>query len=90
MKVFFDNIRSIIALLVVVLSYTFLFMITKTVIPPANLPVVQTVAGLVLAGLGVAIGYYFGSSKNESDKAKVEAAIETGSTTTTTTTTKAV
>lgn len=90
MKVFFDNIRSIIALLVVILSYSFLFMITKTVIPPANLPVVQTVAGLVLAGLGVAIGYYFGSSKNESDKAKVEAAIETGSTTTTTTTTKAV
>lgn len=90
MKTFFDNIRSVIALLVVILSYVFLFTITKTVIPPDNLPVVQTVVGLILAGLGGVIGYYFGSSKNESDKAKVDAAIEAGSTTTTTTTTQAV
>lgn len=75
-KLLFENIRSVIALLVVILSYAFLFLVTKTNIPPANIPIVQTVSGLVLAALGVAVGYYFGSSKNESDKAKAASSIE--------------
>lgn len=74
MKTFFDtffaNIRSIIALFVVVGAFGFLFALTRRDVPQNNKDVLQTAAGLVLAGLGGVIGYYFGSSKNESDKAK--------------------
>lgn len=70
---FFANIRSIIALLVVTCSFTFLFLLTKRDVPANNKDVLQTAAGLILAGLGGVVGYYFGSSKNESDKAKEDA-----------------
>lgn len=86
MKTFFDNIRSIIALTVVVCSFTFLFLVTHTKIPAENLPVLNTSTGLILAALSGVVGYYFGSSKNESDKAKVDATVEISSTTTLTTT----
>lgn len=72
MEKIFANIRSIIGLLVVVLSFVFLFLLLKTTIPAGNKDILQIAAGIVLAAMGGVIGYYFGSSKNESDKAKTE------------------
>lgn len=68
----FDNIRSIIALSIVLLSFAFLFMLVLRAVPAENKEVVNIAAGLVLASLSGVAGYYFGSSKNESDKAKVD------------------
>lgn len=70
LQLFFDNIRSIIALLVVTCSFGFLFFVVTKPVPVGNQALVNTAAGLVLAGLGGVVGYYFGSSKNETDAAK--------------------
>ena len=70
----FNNIRSIIALVVVLCAFAFLFLLVTKTMPEGNKDILQLSAGLVLAALSGVIGYYFGSSKNESDKAKTDAA----------------
>lgn len=72
MEKLFSNIRSIIALLVVILSFVFLFLLLKTTIPAGNKDILQIAAGIILGSMAGVIGYYFGSSKNESDKAKTD------------------
>lgn len=72
MKYFIDNIRSIIGASVVLLSFTFLFCLLKVKIPVENKEILLTAAGVILAGMTGVTGYYFGSSKNESDKAKID------------------
>jgi uncharacterized membrane protein len=76
MEKFFDcfgkSMRSIIAFLVVILSFTFLFSLTRHEVPKANESIINVAAGLVLAALGVVIGYYFGSSKDKSDRDKAD------------------
>lgn len=77
MKTFFDtffaNIRAIIGLLIVSCSFTFLFLLLKRDVPPNNKDVLQTAAGFILGVVTTVGSYYFGSSKNESDKTKVDA-----------------
>ena len=72
MEKLFLNIRSIIAFSIVIFSFGYLFSLLFVAIPEANKTIVYTSAGLVLAGLGAVTSYYFGSSKNESDKAKTD------------------
>lgn len=76
MKNFFDlfakNMRSVIAFLVVVLSFTFLFVLIKAEIPKANESIINVAAGLVLAALGSVVSYYFGNSKDKSDRDKAD------------------
>ena len=68
----FENTRSIIAFIIVLLSFSFLFALLFVKLPSENRDILQISAGLVLAALGFVTGYYFGSSKNESDKAKMD------------------
>lgn len=72
MNKIFENIRSILAFIIVVLSFAFLFALLFIKLPEENKDILQIATGLVLAALGFVTGYYFGSSKNESDKAKQE------------------
>jgi uncharacterized BrkB/YihY/UPF0761 family membrane protein len=65
--------RSILAFMIVGLSFGFLFALLFVKLPTENKDILQIATGLVLAALGFVTGYYFGSSKNESDKAKSEA-----------------
>lgn len=76
MKEFFEffgrNMRSIIAFMIVVLSFTFLFVLIKAQIPEKNESIINVAAGLVLAALGGVVQYYFGSSKDKSDRDKAD------------------
>jgi len=88
------NTRSLIAYLVVIGSFTFLFRLAEKEVPPANKDVLNTAAGLILGTLATVVGFYFGSSKNETDANNAVNAVATASTitnssTTTTTTTQA-
>lgn len=65
--------RGPLAVIVVVLSFAFLFMLLWVPIPEPNKDAVMLAAGLVLAGLGVVLGWYFGSSKDKADSDKAKA-----------------
>lgn len=70
-KITSGEIRSIIALLCIVGVFGLLFTLVFKEIPKANSELMYMAVGQVLAlGFGVVIGYFFGSSKNESDAAK--------------------
>lgn len=77
---FFDlfarNVRSIIAMIVVVGGFAFLFTLTQVKIPDGNETVLNVASGLVLAAMTGVIAYYFGSSKDKSDTDKSDALIE--------------
>jgi hypothetical protein len=62
--------RGIIAMIVVVGSFAFLFTIVYHPIPEANKESVNMAMGFDLAALGIVIGWYFGSSKEKSDQDK--------------------
>lgn len=66
------DIRNIIAIMVVGLSFTFLFLLVFVAVPDKNQSVINTSTGLVLAALGGVVGYYFGASKSETDKKKTD------------------
>lgn len=70
-ELLFSNIRSIIALFIVLFAFTFLFTLLHYAVPPANKDIINTVTGLVIATISGVTGFYFGSSKNESDSKKV-------------------
>jgi len=80
MSKFFDlfakNVRSIIAMLIVVGGFGFLFSLLFIKIPEGNDSVLNVAAGIVLAVLGAVASYYFGSSKDKSDVDKADSAIE--------------
>lgn len=61
---FKNNITEILAVLITVASFAFLFLLPFVKVPPENKDIVNTTLGFVLGSLvsGVA-GYYFGSSK---------------------------
>jgi hypothetical protein len=77
-------VRPFIALIIVVCSFGFLFYICVWPIPEQNKDIIQVVAGLDLALLGLVGNYYYGSSKDKSDH---EQAMRQPDTTVTTTTT---
>jgi hypothetical protein len=75
MRKFFHNltqtsIRGVIAIIVIISSFGFLFSLLHYKIPPENKEVVTVSAGLILAGMGVVLGYYFGASKDKTDNEK--------------------
>lgn len=72
MKTIFENIRSIIALSFIFLSFGFIYMIAIKKVPPENVTIVNIASGIVLGGLPFLMGYYFGSSKNETTKMNSE------------------
>lgn len=80
----FRYVRPLIALIVVTLSFAFLFYICIYPVPEQNKDMIQLAAGLDLAVLGSIIAYYFGNSKDKSDQ---EQAARQDATTTTTNTT---
>lgn len=67
MEKFFRFTRSIIGMLIVSMSFAFLFILCYKAIPEENQDILKVAAGLVLAALGFVAGYYFGSSKDKSD-----------------------
>lgn len=77
-------VRPLIALIIVLSSFSFLFYICVWPIPEQNKDIIQVVAGLDLALLGLVGNYYYGSSKDKSDH---EQALRQPDTTMTTTTT---
>jgi hypothetical protein len=77
-------VRPLIALIIVVCSFGFLFYLCAWPIPEQNKDIIQVAAGLDLALLGLVGNYYYGSSKDKSDH---EQAMRQPDTTVTTTTT---
>lgn len=77
---FFDlfakNVRSIIAILIVLGSFSFLFALLRVKVPEGNATVLNVSAGLVLAALAQVCNYFFGSSKDKSDTDKSDSMIE--------------
>lgn len=61
--------RSVIALIVILCSFAFLFLMLFLKVPKENEALINVVSGAVLVGgVGAIIGYYFGSSKHQTDK----------------------
>lgn len=75
-EIFAKNIRSIIALFIVLGGFTFLFCLLGFKIPEGNETILNVAAGLVLAAMGAVTSYYFGSSKDKSDVDKSASDIE--------------
>jgi hypothetical protein len=70
MDKFFKYTRSIIAFLVVIFSFGFLYLIALRNIPHENRDILTLSAGLILGVLATVAAYYFGSSKDKSDQDK--------------------
>jgi len=75
-EVFAKNIRSVIALLVVLLGFGFLFFLLYIPIPLSNKDAVMLSSGIVLGVVVSVAAYYFGSSKDKSDVDKADSDIE--------------
>jgi dolichol kinase len=72
-KITSKDIRNVLGVIVVIGCFILLYMMQIKEIPAANKDVVLTAVGFVFGGaLAGVVGYYFGSSKNEADKAKKE------------------
>ena len=75
-ELFSVNIRSILAFLVTLFSFGFLFLLLKYKVPEGNETVLNVAAGIVLAVLAGVTSYYFGASKDKSDTDKADSMIE--------------
>ena len=75
-ELFAKNVRSILAILIVVGGFAFLFSLLHFKIPAGNESVLNVAAGLVLAVMGAVANYYYGSSKDKSDVDKADSEIE--------------
>lgn len=75
-ELFAKNVRSIIAMVIVVGGFSFLFSLLAFQIPERNETILNVAAGLVLAAMGAVTSYYFGSSKDKSDVDKADSEIE--------------
>lgn len=62
------EIRSTLAVLYVIMAFVCTIMVIKKAIPVENEAIAHTILGSMWATGSMIIGYYFGSSKNESDK----------------------
>lgn len=71
MEKLFRYTRHIIAILIVLGSFGFLFSLVYHAMPAGNTAVLQIAAGIVLGVLAAVTGYYFGSSKDKSDQDKL-------------------
>jgi len=75
-ELFAKNVRSIIALLVTVLGFSYLFALLWVPIPLSNKDAVMLCSGIVLGVVVSVAAYYFGSSKDKSDVDKADSEIE--------------
>jgi hypothetical protein len=75
-SLFAKNVRSILAILVNVAGFSFLFCLLIYKIPPGNETILNVAAGIILAVVGGVDNYYFGSSKDKSDVDKSDSEIE--------------
>lgn len=72
-KITSKDIRNILAVIIVIGCFVLLYIMQIKDIPVGNKDVVLTAVGFVFGGaLAGVVGYYFGSSKSETDKAKKE------------------
>ncbi len=65
-----SDIRNGIAVLFVVGCLSFLFVIVVHAVPEQNKDLINILGGNIIAGLGLILGYYYGSSKTDTDKNK--------------------
>lgn len=75
MKILFDNIKPVLALLVVVCTYAIFFMVLLKYSTDNN--AVSQVIIAVVGGFGTATGYYFGYSQGASKKDDVISSMST-------------
>lgn len=72
-KITSKDIRNILAVMIVLGSFILVYLVIIKAIPPENRDIAHTSLGFILGGaMAGVVGYYFGSSKNEADKAKKE------------------
>lgn len=71
-KISSKDIRNIIAVMFVVGSFVMIYLFMIRDIPGANRDLLMVVAGAIVSNLKDVTSYFFGSSKNEADKAKKE------------------
>jgi hypothetical protein len=72
-KITSKDIRNIIAVMIVTGCFVMVYLFLAKEIPNANRDLVMVVAGAIVGNLKDVTSYFFGSSKNEADKAKKEA-----------------
>jgi len=75
-EVFAKNIRSVLAFIIILLGFGFLFLIVYKGIPTENKDSVMLSSGIVLGVVVSVAAYYFGSSKDKSDVDKSDSDIE--------------
>ena len=75
-ELFANNIRSILAFLIVLFSFGFLFLLLRYKVPEGNGDVLNVAAGLILAVLAGVTSYYYGASKDKSDTDKSDSMID--------------
>lgn len=64
------DIRNILAILYIVLVLGFLYVLAFHPVPAGNSNLVNILGGHVIAGSGIILGFFFGSSKRDSDDKK--------------------
>lgn len=62
------EIRNIIAVIYVVLVLLFIYVLAFKPVPAQNKDLINVLGGVVIGGVGTILSFFFGSSKNESDK----------------------
>ena len=67
-----SEIRNIIAITYVLLVLLFIYVLAFKPVPLENKDLINVLGGVVIGGVGIILSFFFGSSKNESDKAKKE------------------
>jgi len=71
-KITSKDIRNIIAVMIVVGCFVLMYIFMIKEIPQINRDLVMVAAGAIMSNLKDVTSYFFGSSKNEADKAKKE------------------
>lgn len=57
------DIRNILAVMYVSMVLCYIYVLVFKPVPPENKDLVNVIGGNVIGGLGIVLGYYFGSSK---------------------------
>lgn len=75
MKKWFENlgktdIRNIISVLYVSLVLLYIYVLAFKAVPSENRDLVNVLGGVVIGGVTIILGYYFGSSKSNNDLEK--------------------
>lgn len=71
-KITSKDIRNIIAVMIVIGCFALMYIFIAKEIPTVNRDLVMVAAGAIMGVLKDVTSYFFGSSKNEADKAKQE------------------